>query len=272
MGPAPGPAVELKGIRLERGGRTLIDNLSWTVPVGSCAALIGPNGAGKSTLLSILSGFTWPQEGTVKVLGNTFGSVDLIEFRERLGFSGASRFPQFHDDMTALETVLAGLWGAIILPPRTEPTKAQAAAALRELATVGLADRAAETMEKLSTGEQARVLLARALVAGPDLLVLDEPTNSLDMAARAAFTAALERLAAERPGLTILIVTHHVDDLPACTDHVLLLAEGRAVAAGAPATVLTAAALTRIFGADVDLFHEAGRFWTRVRPSARWRL
>jgi iron complex transport system ATP-binding protein len=205
-------------------------------------------------------------------LGEVYGRIDLTEFRRRIGYVGASRFPQFHDELTALETVLAGIWGGLILPPTIVPDAKQTAASRRELATVGLADRAEQTMERLSTGEQARVLLARALVAGPELLILDEPTNSLDLAARGAFTAALERLSTERPGLTILLVTHHVEDLPRCTDRVLLLSEGRAAAAGPPGEVLTDATLSRVYGCEVELIAEDGRYWTRVRPTAKWRL
>jgi iron complex transport system ATP-binding protein len=266
------PAIVLEGVRLSRGGRVLIDGLSWVVPAGGCAAVLGPNGAGKSTLLSIVGGFIWPQEGRVRVLGAAYGEVDLPSLRRRMGFAGQSRMPQFHPDMTALETVLAGLWGGIVLPPRVEPTEEQMAAAREELATVGLAGRAEAEMERLSSGEQARALVARALVARPELLILDEPTMALDLAARAAFVEALDRLMATRPGLTILLVSHHVEDLPRATNQVLLLSQGRAVAAGPPAQALTGEALSRAYGCEVELFREDGRFWTRARRGPAWNL
>ncbi|MCL5269621.1 MAG: ATP-binding cassette domain-containing protein, partial [bacterium] len=115
-------AISLENITLRRGGRTLLDAVDWRVPAGSCCAVLGPNGAGKSTLLSVVTGYLWPQEGTVRVLGERYGQVDLTCFRRRLGVLGHSRLPEFHPDMSALETVVAGLWGAIVIPPHVEPT------------------------------------------------------------------------------------------------------------------------------------------------------
>jgi iron complex transport system ATP-binding protein len=273
------PAIVLEAIRLCRGGRTILSGpdagdapggLSWTVPAGACAAILGPNGAGKSTLLSIISGFTWPQEGSVSVLGERYGRVDLPRFRRRMGFAGSSRVPQFHPENTALETVVAGLWGGIIIPPSIEPSAEDEAAALRELAVVGMESRRDAEMERLSSGEQMRVLLARALVAQPELLILDEPTTALDIAARAAFADALDRLHAERPGLSVLLVSHHVEDLPRATSRILLLSEGRVVAAGTPEEALTSATLSRAYHCEVELFREEGRFWTRVRRGPDW--
>ena len=265
-------AIDLDAITLRRGRRALLDNVTWRVPEGACCGLLGPNGAGKSTLLAVVTGHMWPQEGSVRVLGERYGQVDLTRFRRRMGTLGSSRLPAFHDDMTALETVLAGLWGGIVIPPRTAPTADQIDAARRELAITGMSDRAEEPFGRLSTGERMRVLLARALVARPELLILDEPTSALDMVGRAEFALALDRLLAARSRLAVALVTHYVEDLPRRTREVLLLREGRVMAAGAVERALTSENLSATFGCPIQLLHEDGRYWTRVRPDEKWAL
>ena len=262
------PAVDLDQTTLWRGPdrRRLIDGVSWRVPRGTCCAVLGPNGAGKSTLLAIINGFLWPQRGTVSVLGEHYGHTDLPKLRERIGMLGHSRLPEFHPEMTALETVVAGRWGTIVIPPHRRPSAGDLEAARRELATTGMLEREETPYGRLSSGEQVRVLLARAVVARPELLVLDEPTVSLDMTGRAAFTAAIDRLLSERPSLSVVLVTHHVEDLPCAVHDVLLLKAGRTVASGPIASALTSPSLSRTFGCQVELFHEDGRYWTRVRP------
>jgi iron complex transport system ATP-binding protein len=265
-------AIDLDAITLRRGGRTLLERITWRVPAGACCAVLGPNGAGKSTLLAVVTGYLWPQEGTVRVLGERYGAVDLTVFRRRMGVLAHSRIPEFHAELTALETVLAGLWGGIIVPPNVEPGAEQVARARRQLEITGMAARVEARFGDLSTGEQMRTLLARALVAEPELLILDEPTAPLDMAGRAAFTAALDRLLAARPALAVAIVTHYVEDLPRATREVLLLREGRVVAQGPADTALTSATLSATFGCEVELTREDSRFWTRIRSTPDWRF
>lgn len=265
-------AIALDSITLSRSRRALLDGLSWRVPVGSCCAVLGPNGAGKSTLLAVITGYLWPQQGTVQILGARYGQVDLTAFRRRMGVLGYSRLPAHHPEMTALETVVAGRWGGIVIPPNIEPRAEDLAAARRELVTVGMAAREGEPFGNLSSGEQMRALLARALVANPELLILDEPTSALDMAARAAFKFALDRLIQERPAMTVALVTHYVEDLPTRTRDILLLREGRVVASGPIQQTLSSASLSQTFGCEVKLFQEDGHYWTRVRPGQDWRL
>ena len=267
---APAEAISLEGVVLQRSRRILLRDIDWHVPVGACCAVLGPNGAGKSTLLAVLTGHMWPVHGTVRVLGERYGAVDLSHFRQRMGFLGHSRLPEFHGDLPAFETVLAGRWSAIVPPPHIAPTPEDYEAARRELALVGMAARAADPFGNLSTGEQMRILLARALVAEPELLILDEPTSPLDMSGRAAFTFAMDRLIERRPSLTIILVTHEVADLPRHTSHVLLLNEGRIVANGPRAEALTSASLSTAFDCAIELHHDDGHYWTRVRPTQGW--
>ena len=268
--PAAPLAIDLDGVTLQRSRRILLDEITWRVPVGACCAVLGPNGAGKSTLLAVVTGHLWPVRGAVRVLGERYGAVELARFRKRMGFLGHSRLPEFHNDLSVFETVLAGRWSAILPPPHIEPTEEDLEAARRELALVGMSARAEDPFGALSSGEQMRIMLARALVAEPELLILDEPTSPLDMSGRAAFTFAMDRLIERRPGLTILLVTHEVADLPSHTSHIMLLKDGRIVANGPRREALTSATLSAAFDCDIQLHQEDGHYWTRVRPSRGW--
>jgi iron complex transport system ATP-binding protein len=262
-------AIALDHVTLIRNRRTLLGDVTWHVPAGACCGVLGPNGAGKSTLLAVLTGHLWPGDGTVRVLGERYGAVELASFRKRMGFVGHSRLPEFHDDLSVFETVLAGRWSAILPPPHIQPTEADFEATRRELALVGMSARAEDPFGAMSSGEQMRVLLARALVADPELLILDEPTAPLDMAGRAAFTYAMERLIERRPGLTTILVTHEVADLPRHTTHITLVKEGRLVAHGPRAEALTGASLSDAFDCEIQLHQEDGHYWTRVKPHAQ---
>lgn len=262
--------IRLEGVALKRSGRTILDGIDWRVGRGVSCAMLGPNGAGKSTLLAIVTGFMWPQSGRVFVLGEQYGRVELGPLRRRIGIVGHSRLPEFHGDMTALETVLAGRWGTIVIPPRVKIEERDMEAARRELAAAGLDRLADESFEDLSGGEQMRVQLARAVVAEPELLILDEPTAGLDLGGRAAFNGALERLLAARPSLTAIIVTHTIEDLPTSLDDVLLLRDGKVVAAGPARVNLTSENLSRAFGCEVELNRRNGHYQARVKPITEW--
>lgn len=262
--------IRLEGVTLRRSGRTILDGIDWRVGRGVSCAMLGPNGAGKSTLLAIVTGFMWPQRGRVFVLGEQYGRVELGPLRKRIGIVGHSRLPEFHGDMTALETVLAGRWGTIVIPPRAKIEERDRKAARRELAAAGLERFADEPFENLSGGEQMRVQLARAVVAKPELLILDEPTAGLDLGGRAAFNGALERLLAARPDMTAIIVTHTIEDLPTSLDDVLLLKAGRIVASGPARVNLTSENLSRAFGCDVDLIRRNGHYQAQVKPITEW--
>ncbi|MCE5229424.1 ATP-binding cassette domain-containing protein [bacterium] len=262
--------IRLEGVTLRRGGRTILDSIDWRVGKGRCCAMLGPNGAGKSTLLAIVTGFMWPQEGRVFVFGEQYGRVELGPLRRRIGIVGHSRLPEFHGDMTAFETVLAGRWGTIVIPPRVKIEERDIEAARRELAAAGLERFADQYFENLSGGEQMRLQLARAVVADPELLILDEPTTGLDLGGRAAFNGALERLLAARPNLTAIVVTHAIEDLPTSLDDVLLLRDGRIVASGPAREHLTSENLSRAFGCEVELIRRNGHFQAQVTPMTDW--
>jgi iron complex transport system ATP-binding protein len=264
-------ALTLEHISLRRGGFTALSDVSWQAPRGGCCAVLGPNGAGKSTLLAVLTGHEWPTAGSVTVLGERYGDVDLAHHRRRIGFVGQSRMPHFVQYQTAFETVLAGRWGTLIVPPQREPTEEDLAATRHELEMVGLLHRAETEFARLSSGEQMRLALARALVSHPELLILDEPTAALDLGARANFVRALEQLLQARGDrITVLLVTHYVEDLPGDVSSVLLLRQGQVVAAGPAETTLTSAHLSDTFGCEVEVHRHDGHYTAQARPAGDW--
>lgn len=256
-------AVECAGVgvwRAQRGGQRvrLLTGIDWTVRAGERWAVVGPNGAGKSTLLAIAAAAAFPSEGRATILGERLGATDMRVLRERIGVVDSLGAGAFRTALTALEVVLTGLTGSIALrvDARLDAHRVRAEELLEVLGVASLAQR---RFSLLSRGERQRVLLARAAVGRPHLLLLDEPTEGLDLVGRELFLAALDGLAAHDPRLACVQVSHHLEDLARGTDHVLLLRAGRAVACGPMARVLSERSLSRCFSAPVRLVRSEGR-------------
>jgi len=250
------------------GGRAvLLDGIDWTVREGDRWALVGPNGAGKTTLLRIAGAVAHPSEGTAAVLGERLGGADVRDLRARIGHVDARMAEPFAPRLTALQVALTGAAGTIVAArgrPGGEGERRRARDLLEEMGCGPLAGRA---FGLLSAGERQRVLLARALMPRPRLLLLDEPTAGLDLPGREAFLARLDALAGSEPALTTVQVSHHLEELAASTTHALLLRGGRAVAAGPAEAVLTAANLSRCFGVPLAVARAGGRLLATVRPA-----
>lgn len=260
------PIVRMQGVSLRRGGAAILEAVDWTVGAGEDWAVIGPNGSGKTTLLGILNGYVWPSAGRVEVLGERLGGVDVAELRRRIGLVSALVGEQVLSlgGEGVLEVVVSGRHASIgLYRPTTAADRDEALALLRAFDAQPLAARRFRT---LSQGEKQRVLLARAWMAEPELLILDEPASGLDIAAREELVAAVDALRRRTPRPTLVHVTHHVEEVGAFVGHALLLRAGRVVAAGDKAQVLTAELLTRTFGLDLSVTWSGGRAW--VRPSA----
>lgn len=252
-------AIELDGVGVLRDRRWILAGVSASVPTGACAALLGPNGCGKSTLMRMIGGYLWPTRGTVNVLGERFGSVDVAELRRDIRLvqaTGASGPPE---EMSAHDVVLTGFFGTAGLFDETTPDMHRAAAL--ELNRVGLALLAMNAFGTLSAGERMRCQIARALVVRPKLLLLDEPTAGLDFVGRERVLGTLAGLHETQRDLTIVLTTHHLEELPVSTSHVVLLSDGRRVAEGRPTDVLTAKTLSDAYGCGVKVTQADGRFF-----------
>jgi iron complex transport system ATP-binding protein len=246
--------------RARPGGRraVLLEGVDWRVGAGERWAVIGPNGAGKTTLMAVAGAVAHPSEGSARILGAPLGAVDLRELRRGIGHVDATVATAFRPRATALEVALTGATATIV--PRPERLSGSDRARAPELLDrMGCAALHGRRFGTLSRGEQQRVLLARALMARPRLLLLDEPTAGLDLPGREMFLDRLDALAASEPGLATVQVSHHLEELAASVTHALLLRAGRVVAAGPADEVLTDGPLSRCFDAPVRVLREAGR-------------
>ena len=250
-----------------RQRQPILDDIDWSVGPGEQWAVLGPNGAGKSTLLDIAAGMRHPSRGRVDILGETVGRVDLRALRERIGHVDVKTEEAFSPRRTALDVVLTGATGTIqVLRERVDAAARERAAQL--LGQFGCAGVATHSFASCSQGERRRILLARALMRRPPLLLLDEPADGLDLPGREALLAALATLASEQPAPAVVLVTHHLEELPGTTTHALLLKSGRVIASGAAPAVLTAEPLSACFDVPVTVSRAGGRWAARATP--RW--
>ena len=246
-------------------GPQILRGIDWQVGQGERWALIGANGSGKSTLLSLAGAVRHPSKGQVSVLGGTLGRVDMPALRRRIGLVDSGVTPL--DWLTAEEVVLTGI-GSTLRPLWWTYTDQHRDRSRQLLSLLGCAELADRVISTCSQGERGRVRIARALIADPRLLLLDEPAVGLDLAAREALIGALDRLSAGRSDLTSVLVTHHLEEIPASTTHAILLREGRAIAAGEITSTLNSENLSACFGLPVTCRYDGER-WS-ARAPATW--
>jgi len=246
--PAAADAVlALRGVSVVRGAATLLSGVDWTVLDGQRWAVLGPNGAGKTTLLALASTGMQPSRGTVDVLGERLGCADVFELRPRIGLASAALAERVPPRERVLDVVLTAGYAVL---GRGEETYDSADETRAEtlLAQVGCRTLLDRTFGTLSEGERKRVQIARALMTDPELLLLDEPAAGLDLGAREALLRRLARLIADPSGPAMVLVSHHVEEIPSGITHALLLRRGEVVAAGPADAVLTASNLSACFG------------------------
>ncbi len=250
---------------MERGDTVILDGVSWRIRQGEHWAILGANGSGKTSLLSALTAYLPPTDGVIEVLGKRYGESDWRELRKRIGLVSSSIRQLMADDEPALETVISGkyamidYWGAVLPTDRR-----QAIEILKKIECAHLAKR---PWGVLSQGERQRLLIGRALMAEPSLLVLDEPCAGLDPAAREHFLQFIQSLGRRRHAPTLVLVTHHVEEIVPVISHVLVLKAGKVLASGEKETVLTSATLTRAFDTLIQLHATKGRYSLTVAPS-----
>ena len=252
------PVLEVRDLTIRRGDTVILDRVSWAVQRGEHWAILGANGSGKTSLLSALTGYLSPTEGDVAVLGERFGESDWRELRKHIGIVSSSVRQMMADHEPALTSVISGKYAMIDYWGRVKTADRVAARRiLRDVEAEYLADR---PWLVLSQGERQRVLIGRALMARPRLLILDEPCAGLDPVAREHFLAFIDRLGRRRNAPALILVTHHVDEIMPVFSHALLLRAGRVLAAGVKGKALTSANISRAFDAKLRLVTRAGRW------------
>lgn len=251
-------------VTVRRKDSLLLDGVSWRVREGERWIVMGPNGAGKTTALQIAATRMHPTRGQVSILGEELGAVDIAELRQAIGWSSGSLIDAFPPQERVFDAVLTGAW-AVTGRWREDYDSADRERASRLLEDWGVAGLEDRTFGTLSEGERKRTLIARSLMADPELLLLDEPAAGLDVGGREGLIASLADLASDSLSPVTVLVTHHLEEVPPGFTHALLLRDGAVVAAGELATVLTDAHVSETFAMPLSVRHESGRWTARRR-------
>ncbi|MDR2945493.1 MAG: ATP-binding cassette domain-containing protein [Candidatus Adiutrix sp.] len=256
---APADVIRAEGLSLRRGGELLLNKLSWRVSRGEHWAVLGANGAGKTLLLKMLTGYLWPTEGRVEILGETLGRVDVRELRRSLGWVAKALEELTPPQTTVLEVILSGPEASLGLYVEPSPEQLRAAEALA--GDFGLARLAGREFGLLSSGERQRALLARAAAHKPSILFLDEPMSNLDMAGREQFMALLTKLAAGPDAPTVILTTHNTLEIAPFMTHALFMKDGAEVASGPLTETMRPEVLEAVFGLPLQVERTAaGRY------------
>lgn len=261
------PILSVTEVSYTRDGNRILSDVSWSVNPGEHWAILGANGSGKTTLLKTLSGYEPPTKGSMSVLGQEYGRSNWIELRKSIGIVSSSVRQQIPDHEPALITVISGKYAMIdYWGPIKRADRPEAVEILQKIDCEHLANR---PWLVLSQGERQRVLIGRALMAHPRILILDEPCAGLDPVAREHFLEFVQRLTELKNAPAILLVTHHVEEIVEGITHALVLKKGRVVAAGKREETLTEANLSEAFGEKVTLSRRHNRLWLEVAPATR---
>lgn len=254
--------LELAAASYWRGERVILSKIDWRIGRGEHWALLGANGSGKTTLLRMVAAIDWPCDGTIRVLGRRFGEVDLRDLRRAIGIVTSTLVAYFHDRQSALQIVETGIDAELGWWRQFGPEdEARARQALDAVGMLGFAD---SPYVQLSQGERQKVLIARALMNRPALLILDEPCAGLDPAARERFLDDLTMFVNRPETPTLIFVTHHIEEIPPFIQRALVLKDGRVLAQGPIEQVCTAAVLGEAFGRACRVSIESGRYILRV--------
>ena len=256
--------LEIENLSVRRGGKSILGPLNWQVLEGQRWVVLGPNGAGKTTLLQVCSSLIHPTSGSIKILGEQLGKVDVFELRTRIGLTSSALVEQLPADELVIDVVLTAAY-AMLGRWQEKYDLWDESRAMALLTALGVRELGDRNFGSLSEGEKKRVQIARALMADPELLLLDEPASSLDLGGREDLLKRIEVFAKDPLAPATVIVTHHIEEIPAGTTHALLLKEGSEVAKGDINTVITDLNLSNAYGLPISVQSEGGRFFARAR-------
>lgn len=254
--------IQMENINWDRDDKTILKNINWEVKRGEHWCLLGLNGSGKTTLLNMVNGYQWPTTGSISVLGHRFGTYDLRELRKEIGWVSTSLQQKLYGTDSALHIVLSGREASIgIYDEPTEEDIEKGQQLMKSLHCEQLASRAYRT---LSQGEKQKVLIARALMNNPNLLILDEPCTGLDLLAREQLLQMINEIALQPDSPTLIYVTHHVEEILPCFSHTLLLKEGAIFSSGLTEQVLSTENMSHFYNVPVKLDKENDRYWLSI--------
>jgi len=253
------PVLNLKSVSVVRDGKTILGPLDWQVNENERWVILGPNGAGKSTLFSLCSSQIHPTSGSVEILGSKLGSVDVFEIRPRIGFMGSTLVNLLPEDEKVIDIVLTAAYAMLGRWKESyelwDESRAQGL-----LTTLGVRELAQRNFNTLSEGEKKRVLIARSLMSDPEILLLDEPASGLDLGGREDLLNRFDLLANDPFAPVTLIITHHIEEIPAGSTHALLLKNGESVASGLISNVITSENLSRAYDMPINVTALNNRF------------
>lgn len=251
--------LSLNEVIVVRGGRNILGPISWKVNEGERWVVIGPNGAGKSTLFALCATQIHPSKGEIKILGEKLGNVDVFELRPRIGIVGSNIATNLPDEEKVIDVVLTGAYA--MLGRWNEAYELwDESRAVALLTIMGVREFAERQFFTLSDGEKKRTLIARSLMANPELILLDEPAAGLDLGGREDLLRRFDNLAADPNAPATLIITHHIEEIPSGTTHVLLLKDGQALASGHIQDVITSENLTKAYEIPIEVSKQNSRY------------
>jgi iron complex transport system ATP-binding protein len=256
--------LELSSISVQRGDRIILGPLDWQVLEGQRWVVLGPNGAGKTTLLQICSSLIHPSTGSITILGQILGKVDVFELRTRIGLTSSALVDQLPSDEIVMDVVLTAAY-AMFGRWQEKYDLWDESRAMALLTALGVRELGNRNYGTLSDGEKKRVQIARALMADPELLLLDEPASALDLGGREDLLKRIETFSNDPFAPATVIVTHHIEEIPSGTTHALLLRDGKTVAQGLIQSVINDENLSIAYGLPISVQSEHGRYFARAR-------
>lgn len=254
--------IRFDSVSFIRTDKKILDNVNFSLNQGDSLAIIGRNGAGKTTLINLLFGYSWPTTGSISAFGETYGETPMAPLQNRIGMVQPGHQETLLQRLTTFEMVITGVIGTLGL--YKEPTKEQEQIAESLLASINLSHKKQHIYSTLSSGEKMKVLLLRAFGVGKEILVLDEPTATLDITARTDFGKSLSQLKMGSPLLTRILITHRIEEIPEDFSKILLLKEGKVISFGEKAEVLTDQNLSNLYDLDLQVNVKKGQYSVTV--------